>query len=150
MQSVPLTPELPPKNFPRLTFTCLPFAPGLGSVTMFQSASVSKFWDLNINERWKFTSSLRHGSYHPPTITVFSKSELCWPASITRTDTFVSSARRAATTLPDVPPLPMLIRLCPVRYSGVSSLPADDVVVGRTPRFERDRACHCWIRFLRS
>lgn len=41
----------------------------------------------------------------PPTIKVFSSSSLCSPASITRTDVFGSSARRAATTEPDVPPL---------------------------------------------
>lgn len=45
---VPLTPELPPKNFPRLTFTDRLLAPGLGSVVIFQSASVSKLADLQV------------------------------------------------------------------------------------------------------
>lgn len=38
-------------------------------------------------------------------MTVFSSRELCCPASITRTEEEVSSARRAARTEPDVPPL---------------------------------------------
>lgn len=44
-------------------------------------------------------------THHPPAITVFSRSELCCPASMTRTELFGSSASRAASTEPEVPPL---------------------------------------------
>jgi len=102
MHSVPLTPLDPPRNFPRLAFTCLPFAPGLGSVTIFQSASVSKFWDLSWSD---YVLRIRKIAYHPPAMMVFSSRELCCPASMSRTEVFGSSARRAARTEPEVPPL---------------------------------------------
>lgn len=44
-------------------------------------------------------------SHHPPGMALFSNSELCYPASVTRTELFESSARRSARTAPEVPPL---------------------------------------------
>lgn len=45
MHRVPLHPEQPPRNLPRLSFTCLLLTAALGSLTTFQSVSLSKSWD---------------------------------------------------------------------------------------------------------
>lgn len=86
MHKVPLTPELPPRNFPRLSLTCLPLTPFIDGVTRFQSVSASKFL------------------LQPPVILMFSLSLQSGPASISRILALVSSASLAAITHPLVPP----------------------------------------------
>jgi len=83
---VPLTPELPPKNLPRLSFTWRLSTPAIGGVTRFQSVSASRFLD------------------QPPIILMFSLSLESGPASTSRMLVLAFSASRAAMTQPLVPP----------------------------------------------
>ncbi len=103
--------------------------------------------------RYYLISSVGGVSYQPPTMWVFSRSELCWPASMTRTELLGSSASRAARTGPEVPPLrefmSYLVGIWKRRYS-----PADNVIERRALRLYVDICSHIieetWILFSSS
>lgn len=105
-----MQPEEPPRNFPRLNLTCRLLIPLPGTVTMFQSVSLSKFPDhlpgrLAVLVNNRRSAILGRSVPYPPTMDTFSRSLLSGPASRTSTFTLGSSANRPATTLPVVPPL---------------------------------------------
>lgn len=133
MTRVPLHPEQPPRNLPRLSLTWRSLTDEPLVETMFQSVSLSKFLD-QLNQSaglWL----VGHQTTYPPTMWTLSRFSLCGPASIRSTLFFGSSASRAATTQPEVPPLHGLaerLRLTVTDYS-----PADDKVIDF-------RAGHVW------
>ena len=65
------------------------------------------------------------------TIIVFSNRELCYPASVTRTELLGSSARRAARTEPDVPPLCWAVSTLNGGRWYLKHSPTDNVVICR-------------------
>jgi len=107
--SVPLTPELPPRNLPRLSLTWRLLIPAMGAVTRFQSVSASKFL------------------LQPPVILMFSLSLQSGPASISKMRALASSASRPATTQPLVPP--PLTDVSYDLYSTGHTLSPDNVIV---------------------
>ena len=150
MQSVPLTPDEPPRKRPRLTLTFLPPTLSIGSVSMFQSVSESKFLLHLAQTISRFPRTQSSWAAHPPAICTFSRLALSGPASRTKTFALISSARRPAITHPDVPPLRVLKMSCRNHPQRILKLdaPTDDVVVDlrriyRVDSFER----HCKARY---